>query len=228
MGKHTNPGISFDTTAVSRSVRVDMGLFTYVVRRDYGFAPNPFFGVCTLATCMVKIRETAAVGDWIVGTGSKTQDREGQLVYAMKVTETMSFNKYWRDLRFQCKKPNLAGSRKQAFGDNIYRKCSPDGQWRQVNSHHSLPDGRPNRNNIGHDTKVDRVLLSDDFLYFGGSGPTIPGRCEVCTSGIGHRCRFPGAVVRGFCAWLRTLETGFNGPPSDWASMRWTPTHCLT
>ena len=48
-----------------------MKLFSYVVARDYGFAPNPFFSTCTLATCKPKIRRTASVGDWIIGTGSK-------------------------------------------------------------------------------------------------------------------------------------------------------------
>lgn len=204
-----------------------MRLFTYVICRDYGFAPNPFFGVCTLATCMVKIRKSAGVGDWIVGTGSKTQGRKGQLVYAMRVTEILSFNGYWADERFQCKKPNLAGSKKQAFGDNIYHRSPVGGQWRQVNSHHSLRDGRPNPDNVEHDTKVNHVLLSDDFLYFGGVGPDIPKRFDVCTPGRGHRCRFPDSVVKEFSDWLRSLESGFNSPPADWAGMRWTPTHRL-
>ncbi|MFH1865797.1 MAG: hypothetical protein ABIK85_07930, partial [Candidatus Eisenbacteria bacterium] len=39
-----------------------MRLFSYIVARDYGFAPNPFCGVCTLATCKPKIRESASVG----------------------------------------------------------------------------------------------------------------------------------------------------------------------
>ena len=41
-------------------------LFSYVVRSDGGFAPNPFFGYCTLATCKPRIRKGALVGDWIV------------------------------------------------------------------------------------------------------------------------------------------------------------------
>ena len=54
-----------------------MRLFSYVVARDYGFAPNPFFGVCTLATCKPIVRRVAAIGDWIVGTGSKANGRQG-------------------------------------------------------------------------------------------------------------------------------------------------------
>jgi hypothetical protein len=62
-------------------------LYSYVVARDYGFAPNPFFGVCTLATCKPQIRKHAQVGDWIVGTGAKCNRLDGHLVYVMKVQQ---------------------------------------------------------------------------------------------------------------------------------------------
>ncbi len=107
-----------------------MKLFSYVIARDYGFAPNPFFGCCTLATCKPNIRRVAEIGDWIVGTGSAARTRKGVLVLAMCVTETMKFNEYWEDIRFQQKKPRLSGSIKQAFGDNIYHKNSR-GRWDQ-------------------------------------------------------------------------------------------------
>src|SRR5882762_6472831 len=55
----------------SRSVR----LYSYVVARDFGFAPNPFYGFCTLATCKPRIRAHACVGDWVLGTGSACDDR---------------------------------------------------------------------------------------------------------------------------------------------------------
>nr|VFK20813.1 MAG: hypothetical protein BECKLPF1236B_GA0070989_12264 [Candidatus Kentron sp. LPFa] len=106
-------------------------LFSYVVARDYGFAPNPFFGVCTLATCKPRIRKAATIGDWVIGTGSKKNDRQGVLVYVMRVSEAMTFNEYWSDARFLRKIPNLRGSKKQAFGDNIYYR---DGRWAVVSS----------------------------------------------------------------------------------------------
>ena len=37
-------------------------LYSYVITRDYGFAPNPFGGICTLATCKPGIRNHAKVG----------------------------------------------------------------------------------------------------------------------------------------------------------------------
>lgn len=197
-------------------------MHSYVVARDYGFAPNPFYGFCTLATCKPKIRGSATVGDWIVGTGSKSQDRQGRIVYAMRVSETMSFSGYWKDERFRNKRPNLRGSKKQAFGDNIYHKDTKTGHWCQEDSHHSHPDGTPNNNNINHDTQTDRVLISDDYVYWGGNGPVIPKRFrnfkgfDLC-GGRGHKNSFPEELIAEFVAWLRTRgEKGFCGSPLDW------------
>lgn len=216
---------SFDTTAVSTRLS-DMRLFSYVVARDYGFAPNPFFGTCTLATCKPLIRKAAEVGDLVLGTGSKSDGRERSVVFAMRITETMSFNKYWRDGRFRCKRPNLSGSRKQAFGDNIYYQVSHR-DWVQANSHHSRVDGSANRNNVRRDTSANKVLLSNDFLYFGGHGPSLPDRFDVCKRGPGHRCNFPSRVVASLDSWLREQGQGFNASPGDWSGMPWQPTHRL-
>lgn len=54
-----------------------MKIFSYVVSRDFGFAPNPFFNFCTLATCKPKIRKDAKIGDWIIGTNSTTKKNLG-------------------------------------------------------------------------------------------------------------------------------------------------------
>jgi len=97
-------------------------LYSYVVARDFGFAPNPFFNFCTLATCKPEIRRRAQVNDWVVGTGSKARKRGDRLVFAMRVSEAMTFNQYWADARFKSKRPYLLGSKKVAFGDNIYFK----------------------------------------------------------------------------------------------------------
>ena len=144
--------------------------------RDYGFAPNPFYGWCTLATCKPDIRRLASAGDWVIGTGSKTCERADQIVYAMWVTETLNFNDYWSDPRFQCKRPNPRGSKKQAFGDNIYHRESGSAPWIQEDSYHTFSDGTTNFGNVPTDTKSDRVLLSRNFIYWGGDGPKLPNK----------------------------------------------------
>lgn len=197
-------------------------LHSYVVARDYGFAPNPFYGFCTLATCKPKIRGTAQVGDWVLGTGSAAHGRAGFVTYAMRITEAMSFEDYWNDPRFQVKKPVMQGSIKQAFGDNIYRKDKKSGLWRQLDSHHSLKDGSPNEKNISNDTQVDRVLISNDFVYWGACGPRIPRRFrsfngfDIC-GGRGHKNKFPREMIDLFVDWLRsTNDVGYCGDPHRW------------
>lgn len=197
-----------------------MRLYSYVVARDYGFAPNPFHGVCTLATCKPEIRRLACVGDYVVGTGSAARRRKGYLVFAMKVAEAMSFDQYFDDPRFQMKKPNLSSGKKNAFGDNIYSRSK--GGWNQLNSHHSHADGTPNPRNIANDTQADRVLIGTDYIYWGHSGPAVPKRFrnyngfDIC-AGRGHKSKFPHRMVVDFVAWFSERENrGFIDQPLDW------------
>jgi hypothetical protein len=199
-------------------------LHSYVVARDYGFAPNPFFGICTLATCKPRVRSVAEIGDWVVGTGSKKRRREKYLVYVMRITGAMTFEEYWNDPQYQLKKPNLRGSKKQAFGDNIYSRSANGRNWCQADSHHTLEDGSPNQLNITTDTSANRVLVSNDFIYWGGSGPQVPARfLSYGPNHISllvvrnHKNKFPQAFVEQFVAWIRSRgETGFVNEPLDW------------
>jgi hypothetical protein len=196
-------------------------LYSYVVARDYGFAPNPFFGRCTLATCKPLIRRTAAVGDWVVGTGSKAYDLQGRLVFAMRVSEVLSYDEYWRDPRYRNKRPNLRGSLKQAYGDNIYHRRHSTSRWVQADSHHSNPDGTPNPNNIAHDCQAPRVLIGAEFVYWGRLGPRIPNQFrsephDVCAH-RGHKCNFPQQLTVSFVEWIRSLGSyGYAGAPATW------------
>lgn len=203
-----------------------MKLYSYAVPRDYGFAPNPFYGACTLAACKPLIRKTAEVGDWVIGTGSKAKPYllEGRLVYAMKVSEILDFDEYWTDARFRSKRPYLRGSLMQAFGDNIYHRDSDTGEWIQENSHHTFKDGSPNFKNVKRDTgSSSNVLVSTDYVYWGGSGPTIPNEFrdfdgfDICHNFAGHKCRFPEGFVSSFAEWIYSLdETGYAGAPAEW------------
>lgn len=199
-----------------------MRLYSYVVARDYGFAPNPFLGICTLATCKPLIRKNAGLGDWIVGTGSSKYKLMGHVVFAMKVTETLTYDQYWNDPRFLQKRPILTGSFKQAFGDNIYHSNPKTGQWVQVNSHHSLETGAPNPKNIEHDTKATRVLLSSEYIYWGATGPKIPARFsksktfKICIGRRGHNVCTSEKRIKSFISWLKSFKaSGFAGAPAE-------------
>lgn len=102
-------------------------IFSYVVEHDYGHAPNPFWGACTLAMCKFgkggrkNIIELARTGDWIVGTGGanlKKSAGHGTLIYAMKVEEKLTLQQYHFDKRFRRKRPRQDGTYDQSQGDN--------------------------------------------------------------------------------------------------------------
>ena len=84
-------------------------LYSYKMTNDSGFAPNPFHGFMTLATCKAQIREKKKIGDFVAGVTSNglCDDRNGseRLIFIMKVTEKVTFGQYYNDKRFQCKKP---------------------------------------------------------------------------------------------------------------------------
>lgn len=199
-------------------------LYSYIVRYDIGFAPNPFFGWCTLATCKQDIRRKAAVGDWIVGTGSRDHDAKGRLVYAMRVDEILTFDAYWNDPRFVRKRPDRRNNVKRVYGDNIYHRA-PSGNWVQADSRHSLPDGSPNEGHIRRDTSADAVLASQQFTYWGADGPHIPkhlreGELDLVHGAQSHRCKFPDTTRNQVIDWLTSLDPGVNSDPPDWTPLR--------
>ena len=194
--------------------------YVYVVARDFGFAPNPFHGVCTLATCKPVIRRKADVGDWIIGMGGSELKATGRAIFAMKVTDTMSFDAYWRDPVFRSKRCVRNGSHKMMNGDNIYHRAA-NGGWLQADSHHSKPDGSPEPHNIRRDTSTDRVLLSRHFLYFGSEAPTVPADLLAVIgwkNQLGHRVS-GGGRCDALISWL--LATGalneISGDPFQFA-----------
>lgn len=147
-------------------------VYMYVVDRDFGFAPNPFHGICTLATCKPRIRGVAKASDWVVGMGGTRLKATGRCIFAMQVSRSITFNEYWTNPIYLDKRPIRNGSLKMIVGDNIYHQAN--GEWLQLDSHHSHPDGSPNIHNVVNDTQTDAVLVSDYFFYFGSAAVEIP------------------------------------------------------
>jgi len=196
-------------------------VYIYVVARDFGFAPNPFHGICTLATCKAGLRSTAQVGDWIIGMGGDRLKATGRCVFAMEVTETTTYDEYWENPTYRAKRPSRNGSRKTAVGDNIYHRTSETGPWLQEDSHHSQPDGSQDDYNTRTDTKTNKVLLSQHFLYFGRAAVEVPAElldAAGYANGRGHRVFKKGECVP-LVAWLsREFRDDFNmiiGDPFD-------------
>lgn len=196
-------------------------VFSYKLVRDYGFAPNPFHGICTLGTCKPQIRKGARVGDIIIGCGSKALELEGRIIFAMRVSQKMSFQEYWEHENFKIKRPNLRASKSMAYGDNIYHR-NGDG-WIQEDSHHSFAGGRLNEDNLKRDTGSDNVLIGQEFVYWGASAIEIPahlrdfGGDDLYPHFRNYRNGFSGDFRAEIDAWFKKItDRGRRGRPASW------------
>jgi hypothetical protein len=199
-----------------------MRVFSYKLVRDFGFAPNPFGDLCTLATCKPQIRSAARVGDIVIGCGSPALNRANRIIFAMRVDEKMSFDAYWSDPRFASRKPNFRASHSHAYGDNIYHHQGAE--WVQVDSHHSYEDGVPNFDNLSRDTGADAVLMGRDFVYWGDQAVPIPVHLQdgqysdaLYPPARSHRSDFPPEFVAAVERWFVSIAPrGLQGLPSSW------------
>ncbi|WP_432710826.1 hypothetical protein [Pseudomonas syringae] len=196
-------------------------VFSYKLVRDYGFAPNPFHGICTLATCKPQIREAAQVGDIIVGCGGRALGLEGRMIFAMRVSRKLSFQEYWEHRDFRIKRPNFRSSKSTAYGDNIYHR---DGDsWVQEDSHHSFPGGALNGENLTRDMGSKNVLIGEEFVYWGASALEIPEHLrefageDLYPPSRNYRNTFSDAFRREVDAWFSAItDRGCRGRPASW------------
>ena len=187
-----------------------MYLYSYVITRDYGFAPNPFWNICSLATCKPQIRERALMGDWVAGFGGANTAISHKMVFLMRVDEICTFDEYWEDPRFLVKRPRFDGNYQQCYGDNIYHHIG--NEWMQENSHHSYVDGI-NQNNLLHDTRIDRVLLSFYYWYFGENAIELP---EEFAEARPYK-KLPDNICANIVDWVGChYEMGQQGLPYKW------------
>ena len=165
-------------------------LYCYKMTHDTGFAPNPYHGFLTLATCKPTIRRCAKKDYWISGwTAVSVEGKNGKrmvfrdkqkLIYLAKVSEVLLIEDYWR--KYPQKRPNeicngVPINRKQCgkngkvvrstvyndCGDNIYEPSSksPLGFIQHENS------GEHGDAEKEHDLSGKNVLVCKEFYYFG-------------------------------------------------------------
>jgi hypothetical protein len=197
-----------------------MNFFSYKMDHDYGLAPNPFGEYCTLAVCKPSIRanKNLSLRDWVLGTGSKALGFENHLIYAMQIGETLTFDEYWEDERFQYKKPVLNGSLVQLYGDNIYHTDKTTGNWVQENSAHSEKNGLINEKHLSSDTNGQNVLISKTFFYLGDQAKQIPDQfLEICNQGRNMKYNIHEKFGKNFIEWIKSnFNLGINGDPISW------------
>jgi len=181
-------------------------LFSYVITHDTGFAPNPYGGVLTLATCKPKIRAVAKIGDWLMGTGSAAAVGNGRVVYAGQVSEILPIARYGEDARFEMKRPCPGKEQWNLLGDNIYL-TQPDGTWKQRrNPFHQSKD-------MERDLSGLNVLVCERYWYFGSCAPELPAHLLACVKkGPAHRC-VRSKLLSEVTTWLHSHPQGMNGIP---------------
>jgi hypothetical protein len=195
----------------------------YKMTHDSGFAPNPFHGVLTLATCKPRVRATRQPGDWVAGFASQAlvdrAHRAGHkipyqgLVYLMQVAEVLPLRSYFDDDRFKAKQPPRESDDLVALcGDNIYYR-DHRGEYEQLeNRHHT-------RAEMPHDVGGVNTLVAGRFYYFGHrcfvpeggwsaflGAPLSQGRTFYCPPGFAEK------TLRYFAE--HGLAPGMHGSPS--------------
>jgi len=171
-------------------------LYSYRMVADTGFAPNPYFGVLTLATCKPGMRSNKRIQHeidsgnevWIAGWSSShinpAPTNRHELIWIGKVAEQISIADYWEQYPQKrakaaelsangcgCCKGASVGSVSQElefYGDNIYRPCDEAemGYEWQPNNFHEESDK-------AHDLSGRNVLICEEFYYFSGESPLL-------------------------------------------------------
>ncbi|MCL1840533.1 MAG: hypothetical protein FWF75_02125 [Propionibacteriaceae bacterium] len=200
--------------------RVDE-LISYVMTVDSGFAPNPYFGLCTLACCKPKLR--AGVGNrvmkaagcddvrrvpadvvrdmhiWVVGLAGRALTRYAYrgVVYAMQVMQVMDFATYFQKHpeKRPCQTGGVGPDDPCWHGDAIYTTNSPRTAV-QLRSEHSYGD-RENPATKMHDLGGRYVLLSDHFVHFGQRAP-LTGLEARLDEGVGFSISRDTGLLRAF------------------------------
>ena len=158
-------------------------VYAYKVDHDLGMNPNPFGAFCTLAYCKGTMRKsiqkyvaekqlknpelsTRDLDIWVIGIAGMNLNLEnkrgGKLLYAMQVTEILTFEDYWSDARFQYKTQLLNETERYIFDNGEDRKIKY-AFWR--NNKNRLVCGDKI---VGtKDKATDYILVSDTFIYHG-------------------------------------------------------------
>lgn len=161
---------------------------------------------------MTNVRKEACIGDIVLGWQTQAKEikplvvngkalakrrglieiRSGEyrLVYAMKITETLGFQQYYHDKRFEARQPDFTSLHLRHWvGDNIYCKDSL-GRISQESSLHSHASGSPNQDRIDQDTKPGTKILiasEDSYVYFGARAPAVDQKfADLHHATVGH------------------------------------------
>jgi len=185
-------------------------ILSYVLNSDVGLAPNFQGNIGTLAVCKPVVRATAKTGDIILGMSNSAHGRN-RVIYAMTVDEKISFEEFFKDPRFEVKKP-ISGNE---FGDNFFKSSFALSPAFNSAAHYNKPE------KIAADLKGP-VLVGHNFWYFGADAPELPEvlkDTKLAVFGMngrrGHRVTTDEKTINSFCKWLFKFEQGVHSHPRD-------------
>lgn len=182
-----------------------------------------FWGGMTLATCKGSIRSSSnlEIGDWVIATGGRVLNKYiGHLIFAMKVEKIITFDEYWNNPDFQCKKPVFNGSVMQMYGDNVYHTNPQTKEVIQERCAHTVEGKNPkDTGQYRRDIRGKNVLISRNFYYFGANAPELPDEFKHMASTVRNmECNHVDEeTVKKFADWLQSnYKVGIHGDPINW------------
>jgi Nucleotide modification associated domain 2 len=156
-------GMRQDVYRADRATELVAGgprLYVYKLTDDHGAAPcvDEGDGLLTLAICKPMIRKTARVGDVIFGFAADSLSPDNRLIYIARVTKVEEDGDYYEKATYEHR-----GDRIYIRGDDGRFRLRPDAIY------HTDRDHIPRDLGSFPEYERARVLLSDDFRYFGSA-----------------------------------------------------------
>ncbi len=207
-----------------------MKILSYRMTYDSGFAPNPFGGILTLATCTPNHkRARLEVGDWIIGIEADDlrkrrkeklcPEKDNLVIYVAKVDEILTLNEYFHDERFQMKKFVEDEGWERRRGDNVY--YIEDGMWKWIRGHEHdgneckfFPIQSANKSGcklIDKDIEGNKVFICKEFSYFGDKCVEFDKQFATCIiekQGIKY-CKEDNPKYKEFLTYIQKLMSKY-------------------
>ena len=198
-----------------------MEVYAYKMTNDSGFAPNPFFGKLTLATCKPGIRQSKKIGDYIAGFTSKELCGEkclNRLIFLAKISDIIPHFDYFNHPEFQEKIPKNNKEFIYRAGDNIYKPLVDNPKsWKDFETIENFNHDDTQKE---HDLSGINVLISEEFWYFGRNALKIAPELQI---NIPEKQTRYGEKTEGerFKKFLKALKEKFGkhgiyGKPFKW------------
>jgi hypothetical protein len=146
----------------------------------------------------------------------------------MRVDKIISFDEYWNNPQYKCKRPVVNGSLIQMYGDNFYHTDNRGNVIQEVSAH-SRDATTENVIHKKRDVRGSNVLLSNHFYYFGDAAPFIPRNLmNICCTSRNYSYKdISEDEIQFFLDWLsEKYEMGVHGDPISWNKFNLEPLNC--